>query len=194
MNNSERVDLFTTPHKAVRYLLSNLLVSMGSTSFEDAEEVAAITTQLSMVLWAIDDHITHEDRHVRPALVRRAESTIATLDEEHEQHREQVAELRALAKSLHQADGPLARLVLGRTLYLHYSVFVAEALAHMAYEERVVAPLLERIFSQEELAAMHQRIVASIAPADMATWLQAILPSLNRVERAKLDAQLAEVA
>jgi hypothetical protein len=137
-------EVYETPHRTLRDLLATLLVTLGRTSFDDAAEVETVLGELASVLAACDAHIAHEDQHLRPALLERAPGTLVTLDGQHADHARHVAELRALAAALCDARTRDDKNALGRTLYLHYSVFVAETLVHSAYEERVVQPLLER--------------------------------------------------
>jgi hypothetical protein len=186
MNTTNRIELYRLPHKALRLCLTNVLVKMGRASFDEPTDVDAILADLALALWACDDHIAHEDTHVRPALAERASSTLATLDAEHTEHARQVAELRAIATSLRDSETAEDKTALGATLYLHFSVFVAETLAHMAYEERVVQTLLDRLFSTEELEAIHQAILASIPPQQMIASLRLFVPAINPAERAEL--------
>jgi hypothetical protein len=167
-------------------LLANLLVAIGRATFGDPADIAGILVELETALSAADKHIAHEDRYVRPALAQRAPNAITVLDSEHAEHAVQVAELRAIATSLKAAETSGARTALGETLYLHFSVFVAETLAHMAFEERVVQPLLDRLFDRAELEAIHAAIVTSIPPTEMFEWLQAMIPSANREHRREL--------
>jgi hypothetical protein len=171
-------------------MLSNLLVAMGRATFADPAEALAVASELSLVLWACDGHIVHEERHLRPLLTARTPNATSTLDDEHREHAQQVAELRAIAGALRDAATIEARVAVGHTLYLHFSVFVAETLAHMAYEERVVQPLLDRLCSTEELHAVETAILASIAPLDMIVWLRAMVPASDRRTRAELLAKV----
>lgn len=182
----ERVDMYATPHRALRYMLSNLLVAFGRTTFADPVEAGTVVAGLTVVLWACEGHIAHEDHHLRPILARRAVNATATLDDEHGEHGQQVAELRAIASSLRDASTPEARTAMGHMLYLRFSVFVAETLAHMAYEERVVQPLLDRLCTADELRSVEDAIVRSIPPLDMIVWLRAMVPASDRETRAKL--------
>jgi iron-sulfur cluster repair protein YtfE (RIC family) len=181
------MSLYTIPHKALRFELTRLLVSMGRNDFEAPDEVAALLAELEKALWLCDDHIEHEERVLRPALAGRTLATIATLDTEHREHAEQVAEVRGIATALARATTNEHRIALGGTLYLHFSVFVAGTLAHMAYEERVVQPLLDRLFSPGEQEAMNRAITASIGPREARIWLRTILQAVNRRERDELE-------
>lgn len=181
-----RFDMYGVPHKALRLILSELLLAMGRVSFSNANEANAIAAALEVVLAQCDHHIRHEDEFVRPALFARIPKCVITLDEEHDQHATQVAELRAMAKVLGEAASDEHRASIGRTLYLHYSVFVAETLAHMAYEERMVQSLLDRHFSFEEQLGINLSIVKSIGPVEMMEFLRAAIPACNREQRFEL--------
>lgn len=180
---AKRVDMYRAPHKMIRFILANLLVEMGRTTFGDEAQAKAVLARLEAALVVCDGHVDHEDKHLRPALAERAPHTIATLDAEHEEHAQHVAELRGLARALAGAETADGREAIGETLYLHFSVFVAETLAHAAYEERVVQPLCERLFTQEELLAIHAAIIRSIPPEEMMLALQAMIPASNLEER-----------
>lgn len=182
----QRVVMYRAPHKGLRFLLSNLLVRMGATSFTDPGESAAVVADLDVALWACDAHIEHEDRHLRPALAERAPNAVATLDDEHVEHARQVSELRSLASALTEATTSDARASIGNTLYLQYSAFVAETLAHMGYEERVVQTLMDRLFSTQELLAIHNALVGSIPPHEMTVFLRGIIPGSSKEERAEM--------
>lgn len=178
--------LYRAPHKALRLELSQLLVRMGAATFTDGLERDNVLDELESVLAFCDSHIQHEDDVVRPALVARSASAVPTLDEEHAEHATQVAELRSLARTVREAELPGPQRLLGHTLYLHYSVFVAETLAHMAYEERVVQPLLERLFTPQELLEMNTTIIRSLTPEQTMRALRSMIPASTRAERAEM--------
>jgi iron-sulfur cluster repair protein YtfE (RIC family) len=178
-----RLDLYGVAHKGLRFVLCHLLIEMGHASFGDERDAGMIAAALEVALTQCDRHIAHEDAVIRPALLQRTPKALARLDHEHEQHATQVAELRAMTKALREADGTAHRASIGRTLYLHFSVFVAETLAHMAYEERMVQPLLDRHFTFEEQLALHQEIVRSSTPPEMMEFMRAAIPASSREER-----------
>ena len=71
-------------------------------------------------------------------------------------------------------------------LYRHLSLLVAENLAHMHEEETVNNAVLWAEFSDEELAAIHDRIIASIDGQEMAQVIRWMAPSLTPYERTAL--------
>jgi iron-sulfur cluster repair protein YtfE (RIC family) len=179
------VDLYGPVHKGLRHALSTLLVRMGQASFAEAGPVVALLEDLGAVLALAVRHVEHEEEHIHPALEARSPGASASLAYEHDEHDRDVAELRALAAALRGAP-PAARPAFGRTLYLAYSQFVSDTLAHMTEEERVIMPLLESLYSTEELQAIHERIVTNIRPGEMLSFLKIMLPAVSREERAAM--------
>lgn len=101
-----------------------------------------------------------------------------------------IAELRAQAEAL-VAERPELRARVGHALYLHFTVFVGENLAHMAEEERVVMPLLQRFFDDGELRELHGRVLAAVTPAERAYSAQFLYRALSGPERRGLVASAA---
>lgn len=161
-----RVDMFGPIHKALRCALADLLVSMGRASFLEDVQAQRVVADLEEVLFLCEGHLAHEDRFVFPRLATRLSGPLESIESAHDAQPRMIAELRALAASV--ARAPIdKRPLVGRTLYLHYSAFVGEALLHMAEEEQVVEPLLERLFTDEEIEEVRAQIQASLTPSEV---------------------------
>ena len=187
LRSSVRVDLFGPIHKAIRHALSSLLVRMGSTTFADAEAARAVVRELDEVLQLCEDHRGIEDRFILPALDERLRQPLRSVADDHATQPRVVSELRALGETLMDTL-PERRPLAGRTLYLHFSTFTAELLLHMAEEEQMVQPLLERLFTDPELDAIRGRLLASMSGPEKMLSARYMLPALDRVERATLAA------
>ncbi|MEO6278977.1 hypothetical protein [Roseateles sp.] len=98
-------------------------------------------------------------------------------------------ELRAL-RSAPVAEQPLRM----QRLYRHLAAFVGENLVHMQVEESQNNALLWALYSDAELLAIHERLVASIDPAEMAISLQWMAAALNDAELAMLFGDLQRQA
>jgi hypothetical protein len=98
-------------------------------------------------------------------------------------------EVLALAERLAGSTG-LERVALGRRLHERLARLAAEHLVHMQREERDVNRSLWAHRTDEELRALHGRIVGSIPPERNAEWLGLILPALSLPERTALLAPL----
>jgi hypothetical protein len=66
-----------------------------------------------------------------------------------------------------------------------------EHLRHMEREEQEANRMLQAHRTDDELGALHQRIVGSIAPERVARWLELILPAASAPERRELLAGLS---
>lgn len=183
---SPRFDVYGPIHKAIRKVVSELLVRMGRTSFADAAVARTLTEELEGVLRWCEEHIEHEVEFVHPALAQRVPGALAKIDQGHDDHARLVGELRGLIVAVDAAPSPELRVRAGHTLYLHYATFVAETLVHMVEEERVVQPLMHRFFTDAELMKINDAIIQSMAPPEMLDSLSKMFPALNGPERAAL--------
>jgi hypothetical protein len=178
-----RFNPFGTIHKAIRAALAETLVRMGRATFEDATASAATVRDLDATLDLCGRHLDAEERFARPACAGRV--ALHAFDSGHPEHLRYIAELRSLAKALEAAPAE-RRADAGRALYLHFAAFVGDSLLHMAEEEGVLLSLLHRVFSDAELIAVHDQIVASLSPAERAASMPTILRAVNSTERAEI--------
>ena len=176
-------DIFASVHKAIRRALADVLCLLGAADFEDAEVVARIGREVEDTLAHCENHLEHEERVVRPVCAGRLIPD--AFDTGHPQHLRMIAELRSLLGAL-LASPTGQRSSLGHTLYLHFSVFVADCLQHMAEEERVLLPLMRHALGAEELLAIRARIIGSMTPAELTQSARKILWAANPSEQKAL--------
>lgn len=179
-----RWDIYGPIHKGLRLAHGELLRRLGRADFDAAiphELLGDLRTHLVLAA----HHLAHEEAVIHPALDSRAPGAAAGLDTDHAHHQARLALLHSAIGAIEYA-APADRRALGRGLYLAFSTFVAEDLAHMCREEAEVWPRLCALFSDEELAALEMTIVASLSPADNIAFMRMMLPAMNRAERAAL--------
>lgn len=177
-----RRDLYGAVHKGLRRAHARMVQALGSADF--AEDCGTLLDDLRQHLAMAALHLQDEDDHIHAALEARAPGSTAQLGQQHDGHRAHFAEIERLAGEV-AAGGPGA-LRAGRLLYLAFTRFVADDLAHMAEEELVAGPLLCRHFSEEELLAIHGAIVGGLPPAMAAAFLGEMVPAVNRAERVEM--------
>lgn len=180
--STPRFDLFLPIHKAIRFALADLLTRMGTTDFADHEAAQRIAGDLGLVLALCEDHRRTEDEIVLPNLRSRMSGDLVSILDDHEDQSRIVEELLAASRTL-LAESAANRPVVGRMLYLHFSKFVGELLAHMAEEEQVASPLFERLFTDEELHAIHAKVMAFLSLEEHLRGARFILKAVNRPER-----------
>lgn len=179
-----RWDIYGPIHKGLRLAHGALLSRLGSADFDAAvphELLADLRAHLALAA----QHLAHEDTVIHPALNARAPGAAVGLDADHARHHARLALLDSAIGAVEHAD-PSDRRALGRGLYLTFSTFVAEDLAHMCREETEIWPRLCALFSDEELAALEMTIVSSLSPSDNIAFMRMMLPAMNRAERSAL--------
>lgn len=177
-----RWDLYGPVHKGLRRAHSQMIARLGQGDY--AGDSHQLLADLRAHLAIAEKHLNHEEAFVHTALAS-APGWLLVLNEQHEKHRSRLAELGAMIEAL-KAAGPGERETLGRMLYLTFSAFVAEDLEHMGHEETEIWPLLCALFTDEQLADIEMRIIATLTPEDNIATMRMILPALNPSERAGL--------
>lgn len=180
-----RWDIYGPIHKGLRLASTDFMIRIGRLNFEDGVGVASLIGDLRSHLELCAAHLAHEESMIHPALEGRLASAAARLDRQHAEHRQSFATLEELISAL-EAATPEQRAQRGRQLYLAFSTFLADDLAHMHEEETVTWPLLCTLFTDEELAALEMRIIQSLTPETNLAFMRLMIPAMNRQERAAL--------
>lgn len=178
-----RFDSYHGIHKALRLFMSDTLARIGATDPADEAQVDTALGQLGELLALCDAHVRHEDRFVHPALERARPGSAARIAAEHPQHLEAIEHLRELGRVV-DATADAARAAALARLYSSLALFVGENFVHMHVEETEHNPVLWACYTDAELIAIHDQIVAAIAPQEMALALHWFVPALNAPERA----------
>lgn len=174
-----RWDLYGPVHKGLRRRHAMLLLRLGSTDFSGdvSELLAELRTHLSMATM----HLLDEEVHIHKVLEQRYPGAARTLERQHGEHR---ASLEALEREIRRLEMTSERQASsGHALYLAFSRFVADDLQHMSHEEEVTWPLLCRLFSDEELAAIEADIVTSLPPALAGAFMSTMVAAVNTPQR-----------
>ena len=177
-----RLDLYAGIHKTLRLFMTDTLTRVGRLDVADAAELAAVLHQVDDLLLACRHHLAHENQHVHTALESRRPGSTQRVAAEHEEHLDAIAALGADAAALQAMPSAGA----AHRLYRHLALFVGENLVHMNVEETAHNAALWDLYGDDELMALHQRILASIDPAEMAATLHWMLPALTPAERAEM--------
>ncbi|WP_372781536.1 hemerythrin domain-containing protein [Phenylobacterium sp.] len=172
-------------HKGLRLRLSQLLAQSGSCSGDDPEALAGLLRDLRFQIHVSEHHLANEDAFIHTALEARAPGSTARLARDHEQHRQTFEALETAICAV-EAAKPAARAAALKALYLRYSTFVADDFAHMAEEELLILPVLQSLFSDEELIGIEGRIMSALSPEMMMGFGGFIVRAGTRAERIRL--------
>ncbi len=181
-----RFDMYAFIHKALRAQLTDTLVAVGRMDVHDDEECRSRLAQVRTLAEALESHLAHEDAFIHPAIEARMQGASHGTAADHLHHAAQIEALRAQVAAVETAQEPLPRAGSAHQLYLMLADLVADNLRHMAVEERQNNRMLQAVYSDAELIELHDRLVASIPPQEMALTLRWLLPQLTPSERAGL--------
>lgn len=184
-----RLDLYTPIHKAIRHFMTDTLLRVGRMDVNDAEEVEATLGQLDTLMSQCVAHLDHENSFIHAAIEARRPGASHRIAEEHLDHLESIDALRADTAQLRRARAD-DRAAAALRLYRHLALFVAENLQHMHIEETANNAALWAHYTDEELVAIHDRLLASIAPAEMMLGLRWMVPALTPQQRAGMFGEM----
>ena len=185
-----RFDLFTTVHKGLRAALFGAVQQAGRADFTQTGEADAVAASVRRALSYLAEHAEHEAREIVPEIGRHSAELAADLGADHARTgglEQQVLDLADRLAGAMSAE----RLSIGRRLSHRLAQLTAEHLRHMEREEVQANRVLWAHRTDEELAAIHGRIVAAIAPSRIAEWMELLLPAVNATEGEQLRSSIA---
>ncbi|GCL62134.1 hemerythrin domain-containing protein [Pseudaquabacterium pictum] len=182
---AQRLDFYAPIHKALRSCMLDTLLRCGRLDVQDSAEMQATLGRLDGLLRFCSRHLQHENDFVHPALEARRTGASWRIAGEHVEHQHHIAALGDLAAQL-RAAGADSRPALALRLYRQLALFVADNFQHMHVEETAHNQALWATHTDGELTALHDRLLASIPPADMLDDLRWMVPALTPQERAGL--------
>lgn len=177
---SRRWDLYGPVHKGLRYAHAQMIMRLGSA--DHGADQPQLIDDLRAHLRIGAKHLEHEETFIHPALEALAPGAITVLNAQHERHHARFAQLAALIDAF-EAAAPGERPACGRMLYLGFAAFVAEDLEHMHQEETKTWPVLCALFTDEQLADLEMRIIATLTPEDNIAMMRMMLPAMTPSER-----------
>lgn len=188
-----RLDLYASIHKALRAFMTATLGEVGRMDVDDDAERRHTLAQLRTLLELMARHAQHEDEFIHPLLQARRPGSANRCAAEHGQQRMQLRQLLRQADAVEDAAAA-ARVAAALELYRQLALVIAENLAHMHEEETVHNAVLWAEFTDDELAAVHDRIVASVDGQEMAQLIRWMAPSLTPYECTALFGALQATA
>lgn len=177
-----RYNTYFIVHKALRANMATVLQQLGSCDWTDDEDTAHALTELRNLLSLCESHLQHENEFIHKAMESRAAGSTARISGQHEEHVASIKSLREEAESIRTGTGS-QRVLAGAALYHHYSFFVAENLEHMLEEETDNNAVLWQHYSDDEIRAIEQLLVASIEQPKKMLFMPWMLTATNAGER-----------
>ena len=174
LNHMSRYNIFNQVHKALRAMLYDTLLTLQQTWFADTEEAESALQRVNKVLRIFDAHARHEDDFVLPAIAQYEPGLVDAFEQEHKQDHVLSESLRGLMLVYRHAMKAGVKIETGDAINRAFTEFMIFNLQHMNREETILNKVLWRYYSDAELFALNQQIVASIPPAEItetSTWM-----------------------
>jgi hypothetical protein len=178
-------DLYKDVHKGIRSEMFSLIESAGNADPNDHCARVAVSDHVRSVVAFLDMHAEHEDAAILPDLEAHLPAMAEQVSTDHASFDRRTVALVDLAATAAEADGPEQRR-LGHLLYLDLAAFASAYLAHQDFEERELMPALFDAVGFEAILGMHQAIIGSIPPEEMARSLALMLPAMHLDDRAEM--------
>jgi hypothetical protein len=182
MTSTTRYDLFTAVHKGLRATMFETGALLGRAHLGDRDEALPAARAVERVVSLLDEHAAHEDAVILPVVETLHPELFVALREDHARIDGLQRELAALVARLARSEDA-ERAPVGARVHDRFGIVLAEQLRHMQREEHDVQRLLRAHLGDDELRALHGRILARIPPPRSAEWLGIILPALSLPER-----------
>jgi iron-sulfur cluster repair protein YtfE (RIC family) len=178
-----RLQLFDTPHKALRLAFSDLLTLAGKTDFTLVDDINVLRKEMENTFSMVKSHSHHEDDicfsdldQIVPHATRHDRSEHIRLHHALDALMEKITILlNGVAIGQNKAEA-------GRSMYTDLCNLHAEMLVHMMEEERDTQPIFWQNMTDEQLASFEPRIMAAMTPEISDLWLRFIIPTQPHAE------------
>jgi hypothetical protein len=184
-----RFDMYSGIHKALRAFMADTLLAVGRMDPADEHDIAAVSARVLQLLGFCAGHLAHENEFVHAAIEARAPGASDAIGHEHQEHLKHIAALSGRVATL-QGCPDAERPAAATRLYRELALFIAENFQHMHVEETAHNTVLWARYTDAELVAVHDALVASIPPEEMVTVARWLVPFMNPVERMHLLADI----
>ena len=181
-DGANRVDLYVGIHKAMRALMVDILVAVGRMDPQDESEFEGVSSRVLQLADFCTSHLTHENEFVHVALEACQPGSSARIAHEHVEHGDAIARLKEAVLRMRRCAGA-QREHEALALYRQLALFIAHNFEHMHTEETAHNQTLWAHYSDEELMALHGRLVASVPPQENLFVMRWMIPAMTPAER-----------
>lgn len=180
---SSRYNSYALVHKGLRAFMMHTLNKTGTADWQDGDDCANVLATVRSLAETCRSHLQHENDFIHTAMEARRPGSARHGQLDHHEHEQAISGLLADCDRIERSHaGERSRL--GAMLYDRLALFIAENLEHMAMEEVDHNAVLWAHYSDAEIIAIEQALVASIAPEKAMHFLRWMLTAATPAERA----------
>lgn len=178
----QRYNAFNMIHKALRHLMYDTALSLQQTWFADINEAEAAIEKVETVIHLFERHAEHEDNYILPAVQEYDAALVQSFEDEHEKDLSLGNKLKNLITIYRNVYFEEERINSGSAICKAFNDFMIFNLEHMGKEEIFINQVLWKHYTDEQLIALNQKIVANIPPEEMAFTSRWMIRSINNHE------------
>jgi hypothetical protein len=179
-----RIDGFGPPHKGIRYLMSQMMLKVGNSNYEDDSKTKILDNELKNLWKMLIFHAKAEEEFIFPHIEKANNTLFNSLLEAHKKFESDIVKLEMeFEELLNEKVGEGIRIQKGIEFVKNYNNFVAHYFLHLQDEELLAMPLLWNILSDEQILDFSKKIPASASPEINAYFLPFFIGATNLYER-----------
>jgi len=163
-------------------LLYHTALTLQHTDFTNDEQNGQVISLLEEVVLLFEGHAHTEDTIVFPMLNGVAPELVAEFEKQHVRDHQLGEELERAIDQLKTAGSDVEKNGAGIQLQLAFTEFLAFNLSHMNGEETIINEKLWAHYTDAELMAIPQKVVANVSPEKNAKYGYWMLKGLSQNE------------
>jgi hypothetical protein len=176
-----KMDIYKNVHKALRFLMFRVSVSMGKYDPAIDSNLSHIKADFDDLSGWLKEHAVHEDTFFHTLIEKKHPATVAALENQHAQSESDWREVEEDADRIF-GSSQMPDSADWHRFYLKFNQFVTSYLTHLQYEELVALPILWECASDEEIMIGLQGMFKSFTPKTMERSKKWLLQSCNLSE------------
>lgn len=174
---------FYREHKFVSAALNDLERLIARADFCSTKDLTEVQRAFSATTQMLKQHADYENARIHQLLRSKNSGLYQALEHEHAKQEKDILALAMLLDAIEREPAGEERIEKGYVLYLAYRKFVAENLLHLHEEETVLLPELQRLYSDQELAAVSNIAYEQMMPKHMVEMVKGLFPYMNKYDR-----------
>jgi hypothetical protein len=177
-----RHNSFNLIHKALRAMLYDAALALQQTYFANTEEAELALEKVEDVLFLFENHAHHEDTFVLPAVKAYEPLLVEEFEKEHEEDLRLSNRLKNLLNIYRNIYFEEEKINCGSAITKSFVEFMVFNLEHMAKEEILINHALWKHYTDEQIIALNQKLVASIPQKELTLACKWMLRGINNFD------------
>jgi len=142
-----------------------------------------INDKLNYIKKVLHFHGKHEDNNIHSLLDERSSLDLSDIQAQHDGHDQKFDQLIFVMQDITNEAKLDSKLLLLDKLYLGYRTLFAELIMHLNFEEEVILPELQQLYSDKELRDIEAPIYEEMTAEQLLDMLKILFPSFNAEDK-----------